>query len=210
MRKEIKVVCFDLGKVLIDFDWQIGLKRMAEKSPLSTEEISARMRADGTMLVYEVGNIETEPFFEHLKGVLEYGGTGAELRSCFAEIFTPITAHVEILRSVAELYPVGLISNTNEAHISYAEANYDFFPVFHARIYSHIVHTMKPKPEIYQAALQALAPKAGGGIDPETVVFIDDLEPNIEGAIQLGWQTVHLKPETRLADELKALGVRGV
>ncbi len=37
---------------------------------------------------------------------------------------------------------------------------------------------MKPEPAIYKTALAAL-----GGIDPLETLFIDDLEPNILGAV---------------------------
>ncbi len=38
---KISAVCFDLGKVLLDFDWESMLDRMAQKSPLTPEEIGA-------------------------------------------------------------------------------------------------------------------------------------------------------------------------
>ena len=100
---------------------------------------------------------------------------------------------------------MAIISNTNEAHIVHAEATYSFFSLFKARIYSHQVKAMKPDRAIYQAALKAL-----GGIDPLEVLFIDDIEDNILGAVKLGWQTIHLRPGVDLREALASYDLKGL
>jgi HAD superfamily hydrolase (TIGR01509 family) len=202
---KISAVCFDLGKVLLHFDWDIMLKRIAEKSTLAPEEITALLKNDPQIIAYEIGGISSIKFFSHLKKLLQYKGSSKELRSCFSEIFTPLPDHIALAAQLAPHYPLALISNTNEAHIVYAEATYSFFSLFHARIYSHQVKTMKPNPEIYQTALAAL-----GGIDPLEALFIDDLEPNILGASQLGWQTIHLRPDVDLRQALASYELVGL
>ncbi len=87
----------------------------------------------------------------------------------------------------------------------HAEATYSFFSLFPVRIYSHQIKTMKPEPAIYRAALKAL-----GGIDPLETLFIDDLEPNILGAVQLGWQTIHLRPGVDLREALASYELQGL
>ncbi len=202
---KISAVCFDLGKVLLHFDWQIMLQRVAKKSPLSPAQMSELMSHDPQILSYEVGGITSAKFFSHLKKLLRFTGTAKELRACFSEIFTPLTEHIALAALLAPHYPLAIISNTNEAHIAYAEANYSFFSLFHARIYSHEWRTMKPNREIYEAALTAL-----GGIDPQEALFIDDLETNILGAVQLGWQTIHLRPDVDLRTALASYELMGL
>jgi len=202
---KISAVCFDLGKVLIHFDWDLMLKRVAAKTKLPPEELMRRLKADPQIVAYEVGGISSAKFFSHLKKVLEYKGTAKELRACFADIFTPLPDNIALAAQLAPHYPMAIISNTNEAHIVHAEATYSFFSLFHARIYSHQVKTMKPKREIYDAALAAL-----GGIDPLEALFIDDLETNILGASQLGWQTIHLRPDVDLRQALASYELKGL
>ena len=202
---KISAVCFDLGKVLLDFDWQVMLRRIAEKSSLPPGEISARMSDNPNFLHYEIGSVTTREFFSYLKMMTDFRGTIMELRTSFCEIFTPLSEHIALAAMLAPHYPLAIISNTNEAHITYAEANYSFFSLFPVRIYSHQVGTMKPRPEIYQAALAAL-----GGIDPLETLFIDDLEPNILGAVKLGWQTIHLRPEVDLRAALASYELKGM
>jgi FMN phosphatase YigB (HAD superfamily) len=76
--------------------------------------------------------------------------------------------------------PTGLISN------SWGLGIYDRAPVdlFHAAVISGEVRLHKPQPEIYLLACRRL------GIDPETVVFVDDLRENCVGAEAVGMTAV--------------------
>ena len=148
---KISAVCFDLGKVLIDFDWHHMLQRVALKSPLVPEEIGQSISGDSQVLGYEAGQITTAKFFTHLKKRLQYKGTAKELRTCFTEIFTPLPENIALAALLAPHYPLAIISNTNDAHITYAEATYSFFPLFPVRIYSHQVGAMKPAPRNFSA-----------------------------------------------------------
>ena len=202
---KISAICFDLGKVLIDFDWTAMTAHVAEKSPLTPEEIGQLISSDNEVLGYERGAITTAKFFNHLKKRLEYTGTTRELRTAFTEIFSPISDHIALAALLAPHYPLAIISNTNDAHITYAEGSYSFFSLFPHRIYSHEVGSMKPDPQIYERAREAV-----GSPDRTEMLFIDDLEPNIIGAVALGWQTIHLRPDVSLRDSLASYELRGL
>jgi len=202
---KISAVCFDLGKVLLHFDWQLMLDRVAAKSALPPAEIARRLKGDPQVIVYEAGGITSAKFFAHLKKLIQYKSTAKDLRLAFSDIFTPLPEHIALAALLAPHYPLAIISNTNEAHIAHAEATYSFFSLFQARIYSHQVKAMKPEPAIYRAALKAL-----GGIDPLETLFIDDIETNILGAVQLGWQTIHLRPGVDLREALSSYELKGL
>jgi putative hydrolase of the HAD superfamily len=202
---KISAVCFDLGKVLLHFDWKLMLDRVAARSPLPPGEIARLLKEDAQLIPYETGAITSAKFFAHLKKRLQFKGTAGELRAAFADIFTPLADHIALAAQLAPHYPLAIISNTNEAHIAHAEAAYSFFSLFPVRIYSHQFGLMKPDPAIYHAALKGLRP-----IDPLEVLFIDDLEPNILGAVQLGWQTIHLRPGVDLREALASYELKGL
>ena len=202
---KISAVCFDLGKVLLHFDWQLMLDRVAKQSPLPQAKIAELLKNDPQVLIYEAGGITSARFFSHLKKLLQYKGTAKELRASFVEIFTPLPEHIALAGLLAPHYPLAIISNTNEAHIVHAEATYSFFSLFTARIYSHEVKAMKPDAAIYKKALDTL-----GGIDPLETLFIDDLEANILGAVKLGWQTIHLRPGVDLREALASYELKGL
>ena len=202
---KISAICFDLGKVLLDFDKDTMLARFAEKSPLSKDEMVRLITEDPHTIGYEMGAISSAKFFPHLKKLIRYKGTAKELRTIFNEIFTPLPEHIALAALLAPHYPLAILSNTNDAHILYAESTYSFFSLFKVRIYSHQIKAMKPDRAIYQAAIAAL-----GGIDPLEILFIDDLEPNILGAVQLGWQTIHLRPGVDLREALASYELKGL
>jgi putative hydrolase of the HAD superfamily len=202
---KISAVCFDLGKVLVDFNRDVALARIGEKSPLAPAEMSRLIETDPQGLAYEKGGISSVRYFSHLKKLLRYKGTAKELRAGYSDIFTPLPDHIALAAMLAPHYPMALISNTNEAHILHVESTYSFFSLFPVRIYSHEVRAMKPDRAIYDAALAAL-----GGIDPLETLFIDDLEPNILGAVKLGWQTIHLRPEVSLREALASYDLKGL
>jgi FMN phosphatase YigB (HAD superfamily) len=202
---KISAVCFDLGKVLIDFDWGLMTSRIAQRSTLPPEEIRERLFKDPQARAYEIGGLTSAKFFAHFKKLAGYKGTAKELRVVFSEIFTPMAEHIALAALLAPHYPLAIISNTNDAHIVHAESTYTFFSLFPVRIYSHQVKAAKPDPAIYKAALTAL-----GGIDPLEALFIDDLEANILGAVKLGWQTIHLRPGVDLREALYSYELKGL
>jgi FMN phosphatase YigB (HAD superfamily) len=202
---KISAVCFDLGKVLLNFDWKFMLDRVAKKSPLPPEKIAQLLKDDPQIIAYETGGITSAKFFAHLKKEIQFKGTTKELRAAFSEIFTPLTEHIALVALLAPHYPLAIISNTNEAHILHAEKTYSFFSLFPVKIYSHEVKAMKPDPAIYKKALAEL-----GGIDPLEVLMIDDLEANILGAVKLGWQTIHLRPGVDLREALASYELKGL
>ncbi|MCE0499487.1 MAG: HAD family phosphatase [Methylacidiphilales bacterium] len=202
---KISAICFDLGKVLLNFDWSTMVARLAEKSPFPPDKISQLLREDSQPVAYELGAITSATFFAHLKKLLKYKGTTKELRAAFSEIFTPLPDHIALAALLARHYPLAILSNTNEAHIAHAEETYSFFSLFPVRIYSHRVKMMKPNRGIYDAARTAL-----GNIDPLEILFIDDLETNVAAAAELGWQTIHLRPDVNLREALASYELQGL
>ena len=56
---KISAIYFDLGKVLLHFDWDLMLDRIAEKSKLPKDEIRRRLFEDPQTLAYELGGISS-------------------------------------------------------------------------------------------------------------------------------------------------------
>src|ERR1700761_8395068 len=93
---KISAVCFDLGKVLLHFDWQQMTASVAKQSSLPPEDIARLLREDPQVIAYEVAGITSAKFFTHLKKMLKYKGTAKELRAAFSEIFTPMPEHIAL------------------------------------------------------------------------------------------------------------------
>ena len=106
-------------------------------------------------------------------------------------------------RWVEELRRAGLrlavLSNMPQELSNYLRAHCDWLGFFDPLIFSCEVAHVKPEPEIYQACHTGLR------LEPEKVLFLDDLAANVEGAAKLGihsmvFDTVE-QTRARLADK---------
>lgn len=201
---KISAIIFDLGKVLVDYDLPGAIAKVATKSSLEKPEIGAALKKSKNVSQYSLGKISTENFFPLLKEELKFDGALEELENFWCDMFTPMEAHIEFARQLANFYPLAILSNTDEAHIKFLEARYDFFSLFREKIYSFETGMMKPHKEIYELALQRM--KA----DRFETLFIDDVEENILTPSRMGWQTIHLRPDVNLRYALMSYDLKGI
>ena len=202
---KINTLFFDLGKVLLDFDFNIAFNRVAARSPLDLTSVQSKAYADYPLIAdYESGQIDTEQFFTAMKEHFQFDGSAAELELIWCDVFTPLDANIECVRRLAAHYPLAMISNTSDAHIRFVEARYDFFGLFQKRIYSHQVGCLKPQAEIYQIALREMSATAGDSL------FVDDLAANVDGAVSAGMNAVLLRPGVSLPEILSGYELRGL
>ncbi len=75
----------------------------------------------------------------------------------------------------------------------------EVFSYFEGQIISALEHVIKPEKEIYEVLMNRY------DVVPEESVFIDDLEPNIEAARQLGFHTVHFADKEKGMQELRGM-----
>lgn len=76
--------------------------------------------------------------------------------------------------------------------------------LFEVIIDSSAVGHRKPDPEIYQLGLEAL-----GGLDPASVLFVDDFEWNVEGAIAAGLRGLHCASDMDLGAAIDSIVTAG-
>ncbi len=180
-----RAVIFDLGKVLLDFDYQIALRRFLPRCRVDAAELYRRLLEDSLLVDYETGRLSTREFVARLTAATGYQGTEAEFRTGFGDIFTPIEP---MIRLHAELrsrgMPTYVLSNTNELAIEHIRARYPWFAGFNGYVLSYEHHAMKPDPALYRVA-EALSGRRG----PELFYF-DDRPENVATARALGWQAV--------------------
>ena len=195
------VVVFDLGKVLVDFDWSIAAKKIAARSTATPEHFHEFLATSPLLWQYECGQLSRQEFFEAIRSAIGFQETVAEFNGYFAEIFAEITPmielHAELRRRGFKTY---VLSNTNDLAIEHIRRNYPFFKNFDGYILSYEVKGMKPDAPIYEA-LEKMTGKRGAEI-----IYIDDRLENIEAGAARAWRTIlHETPEKSRAD-LKAFG----
>jgi len=192
------VVVFDLGKVLVDFDYGIAAGRIAARSHLASDKVKPLIEQSRFIIDYESGRLTRQEFFERVREVTGFGGTIGEFSDFFADIFTPIPPMIEIHAELRrQKIPAYIFSNTNDLAIEHIRRNFSFFQNFDGYIFSHEVGAMKPQPEIYEA-MEKLSGRRG-----TEIIYIDDRSENIAAGATHDWRTIlHETPEkTRAALE---------
>lgn len=190
------IVVFDLGKVLVDFDYTVAAKKIAARSTKHIENLHDFLGGSSVLIQFETGLLTNEQFFREIQNATGFTGSADEFAGYFADIFVPIPEMVRLHDELRQKkIPTYIFSNTNDIAISHVRRRFPFFGNFDGYILSYQVGAMKPNAKIYEA-LEELAGRRGPDI-----FYIDDRPENVHGGAARGWQVVmHESPDkTRAA-----------
>ncbi|MEI6561129.1 MAG: HAD family phosphatase [Verrucomicrobiota bacterium] len=197
----IRSFIFDIGNVLVPFDFNRAIRRLAPQCAIPLDGFSPPAKA--IVERYECGQIGRAEFLQQAIALLEYTGSEADFVAAWEDIFEENCAMTRLVASLHGRYPLYLLSNTSDIHAGYFEAKYPVFQYFSGAVYSHLVRCMKPGRPIFEIATRQF------GVEPGETVYIDDLAPNVATARALGFHALqydHTR-HAQLVEQLAALGV---
>ena len=198
----IKVAAFDIGKVLLDFDYGIFVRRMAPRTRMDVPALDAFLNQSPLLAQYETGQLTSPEFFAVVQKETGFDGTEPEFAAHFEDIFTPIDEVISLHATLAASgLPTYTLSNTNEMAVRHISRAYDFWPRFTGHILSHEVGALKPNPKIYEIFEQTT------GCRSAEIIYIDDLSENIAAAAARGWHTIEHRNGKDTAEAFEYLGV---
>ena len=198
----IKTVIFDLGKVIVPFDFTRGYRAMAELCPYAAEEIPKRIGSTDLVIRFESGQVPPEQFVEQLCGQLDLTLEYSRFCEIWTSIFLPYTLIPEsLLEGLGQRYRLLLLSNTNAIHFGMVRENYPLLRHFDDFILSHEVGALKPNPRIYAEAI------ARAQCAPSECFFTDDIPEYVAGARAAGIDAVQFQNAAQLESALKERGV---
>ncbi len=185
-----QAVVFDLGKVLLDFDYGILARRMASQSSLSAEDILTVVNQTPLLHRYETGLISDREFYDAVVKATGFRGTEEEFLNWFGDIFTEIVPMVELQKElVCRGVPTYVFSNTNAQAIRHVRKFFDFYRQFTGEVLSYEVGSMKPDSRIYEAV------ECVSGFTGKDLLYLDDRPENIAAGDSRGWQAwIHSDP----------------
>lgn len=193
------VIVFDLGKVLIPFDYEPVIEKFNQLKPnlgnkfklLYAENYQIHQR-------FERGELTQEVFLTTMLDWLEGAITAEEFCQVFSNIFTINQDVVELLPVLKKKYTLVLLSNTNEMHKNYGYGHYEFLNHFDKLVLSHEAGAIKPEEKIYKT-VEAYTQKPSN-----EHFFIDDIPEYVEGAKKCGWGGTQFVGYEKLVEVLKA------
>src|SRR6266536_3324607 len=173
----IKTVIFDLGKVIVPFDFSRGYRAMAKLCSYAPEEIPKRIGTTDLVSRFECGQVPPEQFVEQLCEILDLRLEYAHFCEMWSSIFLPHTLIPEsLLEGLRRRYRLLLLSNTNAIHFKMVRENYPLLQHFDDYVLSYEVGAMKPSPRIYEEAI------ARAQCAPGECFFTDDIAEYVAGA----------------------------
>jgi putative hydrolase of the HAD superfamily len=194
-----KAIVFDLGGVLIDLDFDRCVRAFREV--LGYERITELLDLSHQKGIYgdmEAGLITADQFRAEVLRESRPGCVPADVDRAMAGLLTGMDpAKVPLLEDLSARYPLYGLTNNNEIsvqrmHDIYEENGLDWRRVFRKEFISCRMKLMKPSREIFDAAAADI------GLPPEEILFIDDSQRNVDGALASGWKAVLYKQGTDL------------
>ncbi len=197
---DIRAVLFDLGNVLVDVDVNMFWRSLGFDGPEAIAPYADALRA--WAMRYEAGEFATIEFVDGLGTILEGRFTSEELVEAFDQIIRePIDGMASIVSQVAAQRRTALVSNTNELHHHGSIRRVPALRHLHRQYVSYQLKVMKPGRKFYEAIIRDQQ------LRPEQMIFIDDLEENVKGAVDAGMRGIRFVDVVSLEKELRALKI---
>ena len=192
------MIVFDLGNVLIPFDYNILIEKINKIKPGLGNKFIEYYRSNYNIhRDFERGFISEDEFVNKMLDVLENRIYANTFCNYYANIFRVNEEVASLLPILKNNYKLLLLSNTDSIHQKYGWQKYDFLKHFDKLILSHEVGAVKPEEKIYRAVEDT------SGYPSKEHIFIDDVEEYINAAIKLGWSGIHFKDYKSLVEELR-------
>jgi len=194
---------FDLGRVVIDIDFNKTLACWAGHAGCEPAHLVGRFARDEIYQRHETGEVSDAEFFAGLRTALGVDLSDAQFLEGWNAIFAgEMPGIAALLAHAAPHLPLYAFSNTNGAHVehfsrAYAEVLGHFREIF----LSSAIGLRKPDAAAYDHVVKAI------GVPAERIVFFDDLAENIDGARARGLTAVHVTSPDDVAHALAALGL---
>jgi len=213
-KADVRVVCFDLGGVLVRIcrSWdqaceQIGLP-CRSPSLLATDAWRTRRKAVADR--YQLGELSPSAYHEELSRALEGLYSAAEVERIHdawtLQEYPGALALVQELNQLARV-TTACLSNTNAGHWRRlanedGSAEYPSVLELEHRLASHLLGCAKPGAEIYARAQATFFGAEAGA--PEQILFFDDLQANVEAARAQGWTAFLIDHEGDTVNQMRA------
>lgn len=195
-----RAVIFDMGGVLVDLDIEgckTAFKRILDYQKI--DEIIDPCHQKGIWGDLEEGVLSADEFRKIVLSGSRPGAVPQEVDEAMSYILVGIEPYkVELLRKLEASHDLYMLSNNNEISIKrssemFADAGIPMDKIFCKCFLSYQMKALKPSAAFYKRVMEEI------GRPSDELLFIDDSQTNVDGAIAAGLPAVYYKPGSDLA-----------
>ena len=182
----IDAVVFDVGNVLVRFDPMALLRQHVPDYESQWPVLLERLFLSPYWPMFDRGIVSLSEAAELMIGPREeIRAPAARIMRDWPDLREDVPEGVAVLKTCrAHGKKTYVLSNYNHEAFPRIRDHFDFFKDFDGMAVSGFLHMLKPEPAIYHWLTDTY------DLDPARILFIDDSPPNVEAALNLGWNAI--------------------
>ncbi len=187
---KMKLVLFDLGKVLINNDVDQFYRPISDDTGIDTDRIKKEYESD-ILISLETGEISFEDYVAYYQKRWNLKWDCEKWIESYQAIFSLNKIGNEIRMHLKNSgFPTAILSNLAEYHKIAIDRSFPEILDGHiATFYSYEIGLHKPNPKIYQNVCEVLS------VEPQDIFFLDDKLENVKSANSFGLNGVLFSEE---------------
>jgi putative hydrolase of the HAD superfamily len=200
--RDVDIVLFDLGGVLIDFG---GVDKMKELAHIDDDELLwHRWLTCPWVRRFECGECSEAAFAAGMVDEWDLDLTPEDFLDQFQSwLGGPLPGAEALLDEVRRTHPAGCLSNTNALHWEQNFVRWPILDAFDFRFLSFQLGIVKPDRALFERVAELLP------VDADRVFFLDDNLVNVESAREVGFLAAHVRGVAQARQALVDTGVLG-
>ncbi len=196
----IKTVVFDIGEVLVDFDWDGYIRTLFQEED-TIRRVGKAVWESRLWVEFDRGVLPDEEIIQKMTECDP--ALSDEIRLSMKDVSGTVRRRETAIPWVRSLKDRGLqvlyLSNYSYRLRMQNPGPLDFIEEMDGGLFSYEVHLLKPDPAIYRALCEKYR------ILPEETVFLDDMEENVAGARTCGMHAIRYAGQEAAEQELRML-----
>lgn len=197
----INTIVFDVGRVLVDFNWRTYLKSF-HYDEKTKNAIAEGMFLSETWQKFDRSEMSDQQLIdEFISHIPEYA---KEVREVFEHCGKTVSVYEDTKDWIDELkqdgYKIYVLSNyPKKMYEDTVDTQLVFLKKIDGGIFSYEVKMIKPEHAIYKALIEKF------NINPKEAVFLDDNKANIKAGNEVGFHTILVTNPKEAREQLREL-----
>jgi glucose-1-phosphatase len=199
----IRTLLFDLGGVVIDFDFDRAFRFWAARASVEASELGLRFSLDEPYEQHERGQLHVSDYFASLRRSLNIDLSDDEFLEGWNDVYLGVMPGISAMLTIAsEHFPLYAFTNSNSAHQSEWSVRFaKELSIFKDIFVSSELGLRKPDPQAFCEVANRT------GFIVSEFLFFDDTPENIEGARTAGMKAVLVESSSDVSEALLQLGL---